>query len=426
MTIRDVLTDFTIHLLLMGGEPHAPELQFFNNFKGSERAYQSYLEKVKQYADVDGFMWDTEFDCPYESVKAITNLITDKEIEFLQDYLKEEFRFGYSIEINEDGFPFHEVYGFYIGIEEIKTSFKDYLLFRSLNSSVYISYLEQYLQYLENFTKLKEFIQDPIDNFYRNGQELEPDIYSQLKQGFEKTLKADLLKISQTTTFQIIGYFDEKGFFMNYDETLKAILKSCETDNMGQFLGENSERHYIALKYKYYKFKIDRKNVQDELTDNKELRDDYNEFKNRNKVQIKYLKRKGFSNAQTDSILNVFSGNKYSSLSIREIRNLSQVDFYRLSYMLFHLEFFEETRGVKFDYSKDFQILCLAENKINGKQFLKYHERAHIEIDKNRSYKHHPFDSISSLTKLLGKVKSDLKIDLEKLKIPTNLSKHLN
>ena len=90
----------------------------------------------------------------------------------------------------------------------------------------YISYYQQFLKYLyehaKNSIKAKK---NDIDNFYRNQNSIETNLYSHLKDNLESELKNNLLKCTKNTSFQVQGGFDKYGFILNHKDTLKTILK---------------------------------------------------------------------------------------------------------------------------------------------------------------------------------------------------------
>jgi hypothetical protein len=137
---KDILNDFTVYLLLFGDEIRDNELRFFQYPATNGTDYKSYLEVIKKFVDTD--ITDTVTE-----INILDDIISKKEIEILQDYIKNEFSFGYPNEINEDGFAWGESYNLDFSIEEIKSYFKEYLQLRKLNTHHYITYYLQYVNY---------------------------------------------------------------------------------------------------------------------------------------------------------------------------------------------------------------------------------------------------------------------------------------
>ncbi len=185
------------------------------------------------------------------------------------------------------------------------------------------------------------------------------------------------------------------------------------------------EPNFAAIKYEYYKYKIDGVQSNSSSDEIKKLEEEFNNLKDKNRSQIEYLKGKGFSNVEIDRVLNCFSFNKFSNLNIRHLRNLRNVDYYRLFYFFYRYDFLQKSEGINFEKGEDFNSLALTEDKVDTKQYLKYHKRALNKINPQASDKHHPFDSISVVSKFIEKIEIDLFIKKEKLNITESLKESL-
>lgn len=422
---RDLLTDFSIHLLLKEEETFDNELLFFVKNENTQPDYQEYVTTIKKFIS-DDFIWDSNIDGPIEEVRELTDIITEKEIVFFQDYLYNEFRFGYPSDVDEEGFVSGESYGINFSIEDIKFYFKEFLNLRYLNPYHYISYYQQYVNFLLSISGvILSDIYLEINNFIKVKDSINSSLYSQLKDDFESELRKDLLKNTQNTTFQVVGGFDENGFLLNYDETLKVILKSNSYKITLPNLSVEVEPNFAAIKYEYYKYKIDGVQSNSSSDEIKKLEEEFNNLKDKNRSQIEYLKGKGFSNVEIDRVLNCFSFNKFSNLNIRHLRNLRNVDYYRLFYFFYRYDFLQKSEGINFEKGEDFNSLALTEDKVDTKQYLKYHKRALNKINPQASDKHHPFDSISVVSKFIEKIEIDLFIKKEKLNITESLKESL-
>lgn len=425
MNKKDLLTDFSVHLLLKEEETFDNELLFFVKNENTQPDYQEYVTTIKKFIS-DDYIWDSDIDGPIEKVSELTDIITEKEIIFFQDYLYSEFRFGYPSDVDEEGFVSGESYGINFSIEDIKFYFKEFLNLRYLNPYHYISYYQQYVNFL--LSKSGIILSDiylEINNFIKVKDSINSSLYSQLKDDFEFELRKDLLKNAQNTTFQVIGGFDENGFILNYDETLKVILKSNSSEITLPNLSVEVESNFGIIKYEYYKYKIDRVQSNSSSDEIKKLKEEFNNLKDKNHSQIEYLKERGFSNVQIDRVLNCFAFNKFNNLDIRHIRDLTKVNHYRLFYFFYRYDFLKKAEGINFEKGKDFESLALTEDKVGTKQYLKYHNRALNKIEPHSSDRHHPFDSISAVSKFIEKIETVLLIEKEKLNITQNLKEAL-
>ncbi len=198
---RDLLTDFSIHLLLKEEETFDNELLFFVKNENTQPDYQEYVTTIKKFIS-DDFIWDSNIDGPIEEVRELTDIITEKEIVFFQDYLYNEFRFGYPSDVDEEGFVSGESYGINFSIEDIKFYFKEFLNLRYLNPYHYISYYQQYVNFLLSISGvILSDIYLEINNFIKVKDSINSSLYSQLEDDFESELRKDLLKNTQNTTF---------------------------------------------------------------------------------------------------------------------------------------------------------------------------------------------------------------------------------
>ncbi len=263
MNTKDLLTDFTIYLLLLGDEFRNDELQFFDKNTKEEANYNNYLSVINNLVDVEYFLWDSNINKPLLSkIKSLNDLISNKEIEFLQDYIRNEFDFGYPTEVNEDGFPWRENFQLDFTIDEIKSHFKDYIDLINYNSGSYTTYYQQYLNSLHNNAKNNiQETKNNIDNFYTNKNSLDVSLFSELTDELKSELKKDLLKSTQNTSFQMQGGFDDFGFVLNFKDRLKSILEVNNSKYSELNLNIEPKQYFALAKYEYYLFKIEGKNI---------------------------------------------------------------------------------------------------------------------------------------------------------------------
>lgn len=421
MTKKDILTDFCVHLLLLGDEFHNDELFFFSTKDKSKISYENYVITINKFVNVEDFLWDSDLNEPISKINSLNDLISNKEIEFLQDYIKKAFYFGYPTEVNEDGFAWGETFRLDFSIQDIESFFFDYLDLKKINPHKYITYYQQFLNYLDgqinnaiSKTKFK------IDNFHKNRNSIDNGLYSELKDNLESELKNMLLKSTQNTEFQLQGGFDEFGFIINYQDTLKSILKLHNSQYSKFNLEIDPKQYFVLIEYEYYRFKIEGQKTTTNADKQKVLKEEFELLKENNSQLIEFLKTKKFDNREVEIIINSFSFNKFSSLGIRSIRNLSKINFFSLFYLFYRFDFLKQELGLVLDVQNDFLEASLVEqpNLIDKNMYFKYYKHSEDVVPKyNEYHKDFPFKQIK---RLLNKIKEDLHIDLKKLNIPPN------
>lgn len=419
MIKKDVLIDFSIYLLLLGDEFHNNELHFFDTSKKNNASYDNYVKAINNLIIVDDFLWDTDTSEIITDINSLTELISKKEISFLQEYINLEFIFGYPNDVNEDGFPWGATYNLNLSVIEIEDHFKDYAKFKKLIPNKYITYYQQYLNYLLNHSsRATKITKLEVDNFFKNKDSVPSSIYSKLKDRLESNLIDNLSKNTQNTTFQIQGGFDNYGFIFNYNETLTAILKSHSPKYSNLDLNIDPKQYYSLIEYEYFLFKIEGKRNTSENEDQKKLRDEFENLKLKNQEQISFLKNKGFNNEEIDRIFNCFTLNKFCLSNIRYIKNLSQVDFFGLFYFFYRFDFLKENQKLSFEEQKDFiQIPLIGE--INKNDYRKYYKHSNdLIIHNQKPHQRYPFKKVDNLLK---KIESELRIDLKNINLPPNL-----
>ncbi|GAB5398984.1 MAG: hypothetical protein Aureis2KO_05690 [Aureisphaera sp.] len=423
MNKKDILIDFSIYLLLFGDEFHNHELQLFHTGEKIEVSYEYYVIAINKLIDVEGFLWDTDINKPVSKIRTFNELISEKEIELFQEYINTEFYFGYPDEINEDGFAWGPTYNLNLTLSDINSYFKDYINLRKLNPSQYITYYIQYLNFLASQSnQIMQIAMNEINNVHNNKISTPIETYTKLKDKLESQLLDNLLRCTQNTLFQVQGGFDDNGFILNYENTLKTILKAHNSKYSKINFEIELEQYYALIKYEYYSFKIEGKKTNTTIEEEEKLKSQFETLKKDNEKQILYLKRMGFNNTEVNIILNCFSLNQFNSCGIRNIRNLSQVDYFGLFYFFYRFEFLKEKEGLKFDNERDFDFLPLSKT-INKNDYKKYYVHSNDTIiSYENPHKRYPFKNAK---KLLRQIELELHINLDKLNLPEELKKSL-
>ncbi|WP_299135481.1 hypothetical protein [uncultured Tenacibaculum sp.] len=424
MNRKDVLTDFCVYILLLGDEFCNEELFFFDSRDKTEATYKNYVDSIQKIVNVDDFIWDTDINKPISNIKSLSDLITENEIELLQDYIKNEFDFGYPNEINEDGTAFGETYKLNFPIEDIKSYFIEYLDLRKINTSKYITYYQQFLNYLNDLSKNAiEATKIDIDNFYNNKSSIGINIYSELEDLLESELKNNLMKCIKNTSFQLQGGFDKFGFILNYKDTLKTILKQYNLKYSKLNLNIEPIQYFALIEYEYFSFKIKEKKIFTKSEKQKKLQEEFELIKKEKPTQIQFLKNKGFDNREINIILNCFCFNKFNALDIRHIRSITKVGLFNLFYFFYRFEFLKKEYKIKLDLQNDFLKAPLIEKtgSIDLNMYLRYYKHSKdVLLHYQEPHNDFPFKQAK---KLLTKINEELYIDLKKLNIPLNEQK---
>lgn len=421
---KDILTDFCVHLLLLGDEFHNDELHFFDSREKNDANYENYVGAINKLINVEDFIWNTDVDKPISKIETLNDLISKKEIEFFQEHINIEFRFGYPNEINEDGLAWGVTYNLNLSVEDIESYFVDYINLRKLAPNQYITYYQQFIDFLyHQSNKATETTKNEIDNFHKNKICTPTDTYLKLKNRFKTELEDVFLKNFKLTSFQIQGGFDEFGFIFNYDKSLKAVLESHNSNNPKLNLELDPKNYFALVNYEYLLFKTEDKQTSTITKEQKLLDQGFEAFKDENYKQVKFLRNKGFSSREINIVLNCFSLNEYNPTNVRYIRNLKGVRLFIVFYFFYRFDYLEQIDNIKFDTQKDYNKLPLTNKDVNldCNQFKKYYDRVENQINEYNPEKHYPFFSIENTRKLLDTIKNDLHIDLGKLNIPKPL-----
>lgn len=418
MNRKDILTDFCVYLLLTEEESYDNELYYFHNKENRKLSYKDYIETVNKFIEVEDFLWDTVIDEPISKIHTLTDLISDNEIEFLQDYIKHEFYFGFDTEIDEEGFSLGGKYGLDFTIDEIHSNFQEYLSLKKINADVYITYYKQFINFLNNLSNaIFSTSKKQVDNFLYGKKSVDIALYSQLKVELESNLKSELLKKIQIAPFQVQGHFDNRGLIFNYQQTFVSLL---EQNSEGYELNLEIEPkcYFVQLHFNYYLFKIKGEHFVGDPNNNKELKKDFEKLRKDNRKQINHLEDRGFNSEEIDTILNCFSLNKFDSLGIRHFYKTSKIYYFNLFYFFYRFEYLIQEKNLKFTQEEEFNSVPICGN-IDNNQYKKYMDHSKDKILQGmKPHKNYPFRTAK---KLLDKIAKELFIDLSKLNLPDNI-----
>ena len=78
MNKKDLLTDFTIHLLLKEEETFDNELLYFVKNENTQPDYQEYVTTIKKFIS-DDYIWDSDIDGPIEKLANLQILLQRKK-----------------------------------------------------------------------------------------------------------------------------------------------------------------------------------------------------------------------------------------------------------------------------------------------------------------------------------------------------------
>ncbi len=291
---------------------------------------------------------------------------------------------------------------------ELGETFNSYIALSKINPNIYISYVHQIfvhqwqIQHLaleENITRFNDVLQS---------RQLIPN---NIKDDFQKNRllksKNNYFNAVEEKPFQFDGFFDAKGYFINLEKTITLWIELSKRFKLSyDILSLKVPSDCSLMLYKYHAALLG----ENENEDSVQSEDFYKQIE-RNKPLVNYLAHKGFDNDEIRIVINLLSFNEYNSLNIRHI-DFKAVEFFRLCYLFYIFDFYEEDKSLSFETENEFLYLSLSSaTKDLGKwknQFKKYYSNKN-EVDS----KHYPFTTLSTT---VDKVVNKLKIRREKLK----------
>jgi hypothetical protein len=230
----------------------------------------------------------------------------------------------------------------------------------------------------------------------------------------EAKLKNDLFQSLERNPFQYQGFFDKEGLFVNDKLTLEKWLNIAKGIKIKYDLLNIPQTGVGFLVYQYFRFKFFHISLIEGSNEKKELlQRQFDNFLDNNRQLHTFLKNKDFKENEIEIIFNYLSNNHFEQLNIR-VQKYKTIEFFRLCYLFYIFDYFQEARGVSFTEENDFSNLFLENKPGNIKdqnnQFLKYFKN----VRNSSSKKNYPFTTVD---KTIIKIQERFKIQKGKLKI---------
>ncbi|WP_129653431.1 hypothetical protein [Flagellimonas olearia] len=406
----EILEDFVVFLLLQEDELLSPIGYFFNQenmvmlFDGKEKT--NYLDYIRQEL---GFLEKLKINPQLKpTIESLDDLLSKNEQQSLLKTINENFKFGFPTDCDEEGNPLDGSYNLNISPFELDETFQLYLALSKINPSIYISYVHQI--FVHQWQIQHRALEENITRFndVLLSRQLIP---SNIKEDFQKNRllksKNKYFNVVEEKPFQFDGFFDSKGYFIDLEKTVTLWIELSKRFKLSyDILLLKVPSDCSLMLYKYHKALLG-ENESEESS----LSESFYEQIERNKPLVNYLKDKGFDNNEIYIVINLLSFNDFNNLNIRYI-DFNSVEFFRLCYLFYIFDFYEEDKSLSFETENDFLYLSLSSPPTNLKrwknQFKKYYSNKY-EVESTD----YPFKKADIL---LNKIENQLQIKREKLK----------
>lgn len=402
MNKEKIFLDFIVFILLDFEELHSDETQFFEqpqteellfekiNF--DEKEYENYIENRINLSEL---LFDKEIEI--NQINNISEILNSEEIFNIVTFLRDNYRHGFPSDF-EDGILTGGNLKIEISNTEIREYFHKYLTYREINSSVFISYYCQFLNSISYSAKKQfELEKKKINELNISKELLEIRDKIDFIESKKIHYKEFLFNSVENLNFQIKGFSDNKGLFIDFDKTLVEILKYAQLKSpksLNNIIETFDHKNHLAnLTNQYFEFKVLNTNITElkyDTSKNKELVADLIEFKKVNSDLIEFLISKKFSDIEIDIIINTLSNGYFNELNIRNIRFAIQINYFHFCYAFFIFDFFKEKRNIDFTTENSFIEILKFSNAFTDfdkNAFLKYYKN----INSDASHSDYPF-----------------------------------
>ena len=414
MTSKEILEDFICYILLQQEELISPIPFFFDQENGGSIAdlvpHFNYQSFIRQVVDVDQLYIE---DLPLgKETLSYEEFIKAVDVPLLIEYINSNFIRGYSYDMDENGEGIGGYEPLKITNEEIRSLGAEYHFLHNVHPKVYVSFLLQvYAFHYPEYGKWKK----KVDDLWAYSRIIPASLSEEYSHFKREEMKKDFFKEIEHRPFQFFGFLDEEGLYIDHIATLLKWLETSKVHPISYDLMKlNFRPSYNFLTYQYFEYKFFGESIGFSSDDNlNDLMKEFAQFKTRNSNLLNYLSKKGFNSVEIDFILNVLSGNRFSSLNIRKMR-INKVEFFQLAYLFYIFDFQKEICDVSFDREKDFEALYLTKKEhtemiVSNNQLSK-----NYKSQDSPDSKHYPFTRVqftynklySILPNLEGKLKA--------------------
>jgi hypothetical protein len=424
MNKEKIILDFIVFILLDFEELHSDETRFFDQIQSEELLFErinfdekKYENYIESRINISELLYDKEIEIP--QINNISDILNSEEIFNIVTFLRDNYRHGFPTDF-EDGLATGGNLKIEISNTEIREYFLKYLSYREINSNVFISYYCQFLNDISYLAKKQFELEKKIINEINISKEL-LEIRDKIDfvESKKRHYKDLLFKSVENLNFQIKGFSDDKGLFIDVDKTLVEILKYDQLiypKSISNIIETFDTKNHLAnLTKQYFELIVLNANNTELKYDSvkqKELASDLLKLKEENIDLIEYLITKKFSDSEIDIILNTLSDGHYNDLNIRNINFTQQINYFHFCYAFYIFDFFNEKRNTKFTTENSFKEILKYSNSYLGydkNAFLKYYKN----IKSDKSHSDYPFKRFD---KILNEIEEKLRINTNKLK----------
>lgn len=424
MKKEKIILDFIVFILLDFEELISDETRFFDRIETDDLLFKDmcfddneYEKYIRKRINVSNII--SEKDNEFVEINNINEILNSEEISDIIIYLFDNFIHGYPTDF-EDGLSLGGNIKLKISNSEIREYFYKYVSYKTINNNFYLTY---YYLFLKNIMYISEkhfeLEKKIIDNLNISKELLDVRDKIDFIESKRVYYQERLFNSVENLNFQIKGFSDDKGLFIDFEKTLFELLKFTQFKspiNINKtFQAINFIPNLANLINQYFKLKVLDANIAElkyDTINQKKLFSDLNQLKKENSDLIEFLISKKFSDSEIDIILNILSNGHYNDLNIRNVNFTIQINYFHFCYAFYIFDFFSEKRNIKFTTENSFkEILKFSNSYFNFDKnaYLKYYKN----INSNKSDSDYPFKRFD---KFLTEIEEKLRINRNNLK----------
>lgn len=424
MKKETIILDFIVFILLDFEELQSDEIYFFDQPKRedsthkrndfNEFEYEKYLNTRINLSDII-----VDKETVFTELNKIHEILNSEEIYNIVAFIKNNFKHGFPDDI-EDGLIFGGNIDLEISNSDLIEYFYKYLSYKPVKKNTYITYYIQFMKNIIYFAEKQfEIDKERIDKINISKELLEIREKNEYVENKKNHYKEALFKAVENLNFQLKGFADDHGVFIDFEQSITEMLKFAEIKghkNVDDIIKTfDYKNHLASLTYQYFELKILNTKINElkyNTAENKKLVANLNELKSCNNDLIEFLISKKFSDSEIDIIFNTLSNGLFNDLNIRYLNFTMHISYFHFCYAFYIFDFFYEKRNIKFTTENSFKEILKFSNSyldFDKNAYLKYYKN----INSETSHSDYPF---KRLNKTLIEIEEKLGIKRIKLK----------
>ncbi len=324
----------------------------FQNFKAN---YQHFLKE-----DLGIVISDLSLSETQSGIATLNLILSMEQANIINKNLKRKFNnFDNEVENRKSIGRF----SFDITREELQRYFSDYMQLYKLNPNVWISYYSIQIKHLEKKGQVKLLnYRKEIKEIHSRKRFVDLKLWMQYLAEKKRGLENNLYRSLEEVDFQLSGFFDEKGGFIENDRTLQNYLFYIK--NNPNFLPDYSFKSfdvedsiaYLKIKLFEEELSITSKNFFDS-PELQKLSAEWGEVEKDWKELTVFLLSKDFDYKEIEFVINTLYNEKFTPLGIRSFKVRHDVQVFHIWYLFGLFDFYKEVKGQKLISYPDFQIV---------------------------------------------------------------------